>query len=253
MFQEPGIVTCQKRPEKFKDCQVVFGPGGDLICDLERPLLEFCDIPRNILRLPENFKRDTIPCPNGFSCKPVWKSLKNLKHNFMTDLICGERKNSICLPDNKADIAFIIETLTDNKNRSASSIRTVLQKNGGRLGESGSTTHLFYNCGVIHIDKKKYNEEEVFEMASNFGAKDCFNFESYHEIISQKGDFYKVKSEFEKKLDNFEYSGIEWRPFRYLDLSEEQSKKILEILETLEELDDVQNTYTNANLDKIKL
>ena len=151
------------------------------------------------------------------------------------------------------DVAFIIETLTDNKNRSASSIRTVLQKNGGRLGESGSTAHLFYNCGVIHIDKKKYNEEEVFEMASNFGAKDCFNFESYHEIISQKGDFYKVKSEFEKKLDNFEYSGIEWRPFRYLDLSEEQSKKILEILETLEELDDVQNTYTNANLDKIKL
>ena len=151
------------------------------------------------------------------------------------------------------NVAFIIETLTDNKNRSASSIRTVLQKNGGRLGESGSTAHLFYNCGVIHIDKKKYSEDEVFEMASNFGAKDCFNFDSYHEIISQKGDFYKVKSEFEKKLDNFEYSGIEWRPFRYLDLSEEQSKKILEILETLEELDDVQNTYTNANLDKIKL
>ena len=100
LFQEPGIVTCQKRPEKFKDCQVVFGPGGDLICDLERPLLEFCDIPRNILRLPENFQRDTVPCPNGFSCRPVWKSLENLKHNFMKDLICGETKNSICLPDN---------------------------------------------------------------------------------------------------------------------------------------------------------
>ena len=52
------------------------------------------------------------------------------------------------------NIAFIIETLTDNKNRSASTIRTVLQKNGGRLGESGSTTHLFNNYGVIHIDKK---------------------------------------------------------------------------------------------------
>ena len=151
------------------------------------------------------------------------------------------------------NVAFIIETLTDNKNRSASSIRTVLQKNGGRLGESGSTTHLFYNCGVIHIDKKKYSEEEVFEMATNFGAKDCFNFENYHEIISQKEDFYKVKSEFEKKLDNFQYSGIEWRPFSYLDLSKEESKKILEILELLDELDDVQNTYTNANLDKIKL
>ena len=151
------------------------------------------------------------------------------------------------------NVAFIIETLTDNKNRSASSIRTVLQKNGGRLGESGSTTHLFYNCGVIHIDKKKYSEEEVFEMASNFGAKDCFNFDSYHEIISQKGDFYKVKSEFEKKLDNFEYSGIEWRPLIYLDLNKEESEKIIEILVSLEELDDVQNIYTNADLGNIKL
>ena len=150
------------------------------------------------------------------------------------------------------NVAFIIETLTDNKNRSASSIRTVLQKNGGRLGESGSTTHLFYNCGVIHIDKKKYSEEEVFEMATNFGAKDCFNFDNYHEITSQKEDFYKVKSEFEKKLDNLEYSGIEWRPLSYLDLNKEQSEKIIEILEYLEELDDVQNIYTNAILENIK-
>jgi len=151
------------------------------------------------------------------------------------------------------NVAFIIETLTDNKNRSASSIRTVLQKNGGRLGESGSTTHLFYNCGVIHIDKKKYSEEEVFEMASNFGAKDCFNFDNYHEIISQKEDFYKVKSEFEKKLENFKYSGIEWRPLIYLDLNKEQNEKIIETMESLEELDDVQNIYTNAKLGNIKL
>ena len=146
------------------------------------------------------------------------------------------------------NIAFIIETLTDNKNRSASSIRTVLQKNGGRLGESGSTTHLFYNCGVIHINKTKFGEEEIFEMATNSGAKDCFHLENVHEIISEKEDFYKVKSLFEKKLDNFEYSGIEWKPLNYLDLSKEQSEKILEILESLEELDDVQNTYINANL-----
>tara|TARA_E500000331_G_scaffold344185_1_gene380086 strand:- start:272 stop:1003 length:732 start_codon:yes stop_codon:yes gene_type:complete len=151
------------------------------------------------------------------------------------------------------NIAFIIETLTDNKNRSASSIRTVLQKNEGRLGESGSTTHLFYNCGVIHIDKKKCSEDEIFELASNSGAKDCFNLDDYHEIISEKEDFYKVKSEFEKKLDNFEYSGIEWRAFSHLDLNEDQSKKIMEILESLEELDDVQNIYTNANLKNIKL
>ena len=149
------------------------------------------------------------------------------------------------------NIAFIIETLTDNKNRSASSIRTVLQKNGGRLGESGSTAHLFYNCGIIHIDKKKISEEQIFEIAINSGAKECFNLDEYHEIICEKEDFYKVKSQLEKELNIFEYSGIEWRPINYLDLKKEETEKILDILESLDELDDVQHVYTNTNLRNI--
>jgi YebC/PmpR family DNA-binding regulatory protein len=151
------------------------------------------------------------------------------------------------------NVAFVIETLTDNKNRSASSIRTVLQKNGGRLGEAGSTTHLFNNCGVIHIEKTKCSEDEIFELATNSGAKDCFHLKNTHEIISEKEDFYKVKSELEKKLDNFQYSGIEWRSISYLSLNKNQSEKIIEILESLEELDDVQNIYTNLNLNNIEL
>ena len=150
------------------------------------------------------------------------------------------------------NIAFIIETLTDNKNRSASSIRTVLQKNGGRLGATGSTSHLFYNCGVIHISKEKISEEEIFEIASNSGAKDCFNLNDFHEIISEKEDFYKVKSQFEKKLDNLLYSGIEWRALANLEINKEQSDKIFEIVESLEELDDVQKIYTNTNLGKLQ-
>ena len=144
--------------------------------------------------------------------------------------------------------AFIIETLTDNKNRSASSIRTVLQKNGGRLGEGGSTSHLFNNIGVIHIDKNMYGEDEVFEIATNSGAEDCFHLENFHEIISKKEDFYKVKSVIEKKLNNFEYSGIEWRAISYINLNKQQNEKIIEILEALEELDDVQTVYINVNL-----
>jgi transcriptional/translational regulatory protein YebC/TACO1 len=89
-------------------------------------------------------------------------------------------------------------------------------------------------------------------MATNFGAKDCIHLESIHEITSEKEDFYKIKSLFEKKIDNFEYSGIEWRALTYLDLNKEQNEKILEILESLEELDDVQNIYTNASLGNIK-
>jgi YebC/PmpR family DNA-binding regulatory protein len=145
-------------------------------------------------------------------------------------------------------IALIIETLTDNKNRSASSIRTVLQKNGGRLGETGSTAHMFSNCGVIHIKKDKIKEEEIFEIAINAGAKDCINIENFFEIITKKEDFYKVKMELEKKIETFNYSSIEWRPLNYIDLNKDQSEQILDVLTALEELDDVQNIFTNANL-----
>ena len=144
--------------------------------------------------------------------------------------------------------ALIIETLTDNKNRSASSIRTILQKNGGRLGESGSTTHMFFNCGVIHIEKNKIKEEELFEIATNAGAKDLKQVNNIHEIITEKEDFYKIKSKLEQKIEKFLYSQIEWRALNYVKLDNEQSKKMIEIFCILEELDDVQNVYSNASI-----
>jgi len=146
------------------------------------------------------------------------------------------------------NVALIIETLTDNKNRSASSIRTVLQKKGGRLGESGSTTHMFENCGIIHVDKEKIKEEEIFNFAINAGAKDCLSLDNIYEIITEKEDFYKIKTEFEKKIETFIYSSIEWRPLNYVNLNKEQSMQILEVLTALEELDDVQNIFSNAKL-----
>ena len=152
-----------------------------------------------------------------------------------------------------SNVALIIETLTDNKNRSASSIRTVLQKNGGRLGESGSSTHMFSNCGIIHIDKKKIKEDEIFEIAINAGAKDCVSLDKIFEIITKKEDFYKIKTELEKKIETFNYSSIEWRPLNYVDINKDQSEQIVEILTALEELDDVQNIFTNANLKNLQL
>ena len=151
-----------------------------------------------------------------------------------------------------SNVALIIETLTDNKNRSASSIRTVLQKKGGRLGELGSTTHMFTNCGIIHVDKNKIKEEEIFEIAINAGAKDCLNIDDIFEIITEKEDFYKIKTKLEEKIKVFTYSSIEWRPSNYLKLNKEQSEQILEVLTSLEELDDVQNIFTNANLKNLQ-
>ena len=151
-----------------------------------------------------------------------------------------------------ANIALIIETLTDNKNRSASSIRTVLQKNGGRLGETGSTTYLFSNNGVIHVEKNKIKEDELFEIAINAGAKDCINLKDAFEIITEKEDFYKIKTELEKKINSFSYSSIEWRPLSYIEISKDNSQRIIEAITELEELDDVQNIFTNANLKNLQ-
>ena len=151
-----------------------------------------------------------------------------------------------------SNIALIIETLTDNKNRSASSIRTVLQKKGGRLGETGSTSHMFFNCGVLHINNEKINEDELFEIAINAGAKDCLTLDNIFEVITEKEDFYKVKIELEKKIDVFEYSSIEWRPLNYIELDKDQINNVAEVLTSLEDLDDVQNIFTNANLKNLQ-
>ena len=147
-----------------------------------------------------------------------------------------------------SNVALIIETLTDNKNRSASSIRTILQKNGGRLGETGSTAHMFLNCGIIHVEKGSIKEEEIFELATNVGAQDCINLNNVFEIITQKEDFYKIKTELEKKIETLNYSSIEWRPINLINLAKDKSEALFEVLNSLEELDDVQKIFTNANL-----
>ena len=145
-------------------------------------------------------------------------------------------------------VAMIIESLTDNKNRSASSIRTVLQKNGGRLGETGSTKHMFKNYGVIHIEKNQIDFDGLFEIVTNLGVIDCLKLKDRYEIITEKEDFYKIKSELERKINNFVYSSIEWRALNNLTLNKDQNDKMIEILNALEELDDVQKVFTNVNL-----
>tara|TARA_A100001011_G_scaffold298276_1_gene311191 strand:- start:1559 stop:2284 length:726 start_codon:yes stop_codon:yes gene_type:complete len=147
------------------------------------------------------------------------------------------------------NVALIIETLTDNKNRSASNIRTVLQKNGGRLGELGSTTHLFFNCGVMHVSKEKFTDDEILEISINAGARDCVSKKDIHEIISKKEDFYRVKSKIEKKVNALNYSGVEWKPHNYINLTNDQNKKVLKMLESLDEDDDVQNTFINCKIE----
>ena len=146
-------------------------------------------------------------------------------------------------------IAIIIEALTDNKNRTASNIRTIFQKFGGNLGELGVASHQFKQVGVIRIDKKKISDNEILELAINSGADDCSSKGLYHEIITEKDNFYKVKLEIEKKIQEFVSTGIEWLPINKILLNKEKTKSVLNFLETLENDDDVQHVYVNLELD----
>jgi len=146
-------------------------------------------------------------------------------------------------------IAVIIETLTDNKNRTASNIRTIFQKNGGNLGTSGVASHYFKQVGIIRIDKKKISDNDILELATNAGAEDCFSNESYHEITTIKENFYKVKTEIEKKIQEFSSFGIEWIPKNKISLDKEKTKSVINFLEILEEDNDVQQVYANLEIE----
>ena len=145
-----------------------------------------------------------------------------------------------------AKTPIVVITLTDNKNRTASNIRTIFQKHGGGLGTQGSASHNFLQLGVIKIDKDEIDEEKVFNISTEAGAIDCIFHENYYEIHTNNDEIYDVKNLLEKEISNFISTEIEWVPINKINLNEEDKEKMTKFLEILEEDDDVQNVFTNA-------
>ena len=143
-------------------------------------------------------------------------------------------------------IAVIVETLTDNKNRTASNIRTIFQKSGGSLGTQGSASHNFNQIGIIKIDKQEISDDQIFELALESGAEECKSNNEYHEIQCQINEIYNVKKELEKKINNFISTEIEWIPLNSVEISKDKHEELINFFEILEEDDDVQNIYSNA-------
>ena len=142
-------------------------------------------------------------------------------------------------------IAVIVEALTNNKNRTASNIRTIFQKSGGSLGTLGSASHNFNQVGVIKIDKNEISEEKIFEIAIDAGADDCISKMDIYEIHCEKNKIYQVKKEIEKNIQNFISTNIEWISNNDAKLSKEEEDLIKEFLLDLENDEDVQNVFTN--------
>ncbi len=145
-------------------------------------------------------------------------------------------------------IAVIVETLTNNKNRTASNLRTIFQKNGGNLGTQGSASHNFKQLGVIKIDKHEASEDKILELTLDSGANEYFSKKYYHEIQCQKNEIYNVKKKLEKNIKNFLSTEIEWVPLNKTNFSLLEKDEIINFLGTLDDDDDVQNIYTNAKL-----
>ena len=173
--------------------------------------------------------------------RAIDKSSNNIELNFEDLRYEGFGPNQV---------AVIVEALTDNKNRTASNIRTIFQKAGGTLGTQGSASHNFSQLGIIKIDKKEISDERIFELAIEAGADECKSNDDLHEIQCQKNDIYNVKKKLEKEISNFISTEIEWIPLNSVKISNERHEDLISFFELLDEDDDVQNIYSNAEFVK---
>ena len=144
-------------------------------------------------------------------------------------------------------IAVIVEALTDNKNRTASNIRMLFQKNGGNLGTQGSASHNFTQLGIIKIDKKEISEENILELAIDSGADECITKTDFHEIQCPINEIYNVKKKLESVIANFISTEIEWISLNNVIVEKDRKENTIEFLAALEDDDDVQNVYSNVN------
>ena len=147
-------------------------------------------------------------------------------------------------------VAVIVEALTDNLNRSASNIRAAFSKNGGSLGETGSVSFMFDRVGEIVFKPEAGSADEVMEAAIEAGAEDITSDEDGHTIICAFEDIGAVSSALEAALGEPESVNVIWRPQNQTPIDEDKASTLLKLLDALDEDDDVQNVYSNEDIDE---
>jgi YebC/PmpR family DNA-binding regulatory protein len=142
-------------------------------------------------------------------------------------------------------VSLVVEALTDNRNRTATNVRTAFSKNGGNLGASGSVTHGFARLGLIEYGAGAGDAEKVFEAAIEAGAEDVESDEDGHEIWTSIDDLHGVARALEAALGEPESVKLAWRPQTSVDVAEADAAQLLRLVDTLEEDDDVQTVWGN--------
>ncbi|UGQ16858.1 YebC/PmpR family DNA-binding transcriptional regulator [Borrelia sp. RT1S] len=144
-------------------------------------------------------------------------------------------------------VALMIMCLTDNKNRTASDVRSVLTKGGGSLGAPGSVSYMFHRKGLISYSLDKYSEDEIMELALEAGAEDISSEGSELEVITSDENFETVLSILKTKFEE-EMAEIAFIPENKVSLGKDQIDKILVLVEKLEDFDDVQEVVHNLEV-----
>jgi len=145
-------------------------------------------------------------------------------------------------------VAVLVETMTDNRNRTTAEIRKIFSRAGGNLGEAGCVSWMFQRKGLIVFDKAQVSEDEVMEVALEAGADDIQDSESVWEVICEPDQFEQVKQAFDEKGLKYTLAQIAMIPQTTVRLSGKEAEQMIRLVEALEEHDDVQNVYSNFDI-----
>jgi len=142
-------------------------------------------------------------------------------------------------------VALIVEALTDNRNRTATNVRTAFSKNGGNLGASGAVSHGFERLGLIEYPASAGDEEKILEAAIEAGADDVESSEDGHSIWTQMETLHEVAGSLEKALGEAESVKLAWRPSLTVDVEEGDAQTLFRLIDALDDDDDVQTVWGN--------
>ena len=145
-------------------------------------------------------------------------------------------------------VAIIVEALTDNRNRTATNVRTAFSKNGGNLGASGSVAHGFERLGLIVYPASVGGEDKVLEAAMEAGAEDIQSGAEEHEIWTAGDDLHEVASALEKALGEAETVKLAWKPNLMVDVAESDADTLFRLIDALDDDDDVQTVWGNYDV-----
>jgi YebC/PmpR family DNA-binding regulatory protein len=145
-------------------------------------------------------------------------------------------------------VALIVEALTDNRNRTATNVRTIFSKNGGNLGASGSVSHSFDRMGLIEYPAAAGDDEKLLEVAIDAGADDVESDEGGHQIWTASDSLHEVAKAVEAALGEPEGTKLAWRPQTEITLAGDEAGLLVRLIDALEEDDDIQTVWGNYDI-----